>query len=41
MIYYDTNSWNLTPIGKIDNVNVEALRAALGAGDVTVVLSLE
>ncbi len=41
VIYYDTNSWSLTPIGKIDNVNVESLRAALGAGDVTVVLSLD
>ena len=40
-IYYDTNSWSLTPIGKIDNVNAEELRAALGTGDVTVILSLE
>ncbi len=41
VIYYDTNSWNLTPIGKIDNVDAESLRAALGDGDVTVTLSLE
>ena len=41
VIYYDTNSWSLTPIGKIDNVDVESLRAALGDGDVTVTLSLE
>ena len=41
VIYYDTNSWSLTPIGKIDNVDVEELREALGTGDVTVVLSLE
>ena len=40
VIYYDTNSWSLTPIGKIDNVDAESLRKALGAGDVTVVLSL-
>ncbi|MDE6749531.1 MAG: hypothetical protein K2K21_10825 [Lachnospiraceae bacterium] len=40
-IYYDTNSWSLTPIGKIDNVDVEELREALGTGDVTVTLSLE
>lgn len=39
-IYYDTNSWSLTPIGKIDNVNEEELKAALGIGDVTVTLSL-
>ena len=40
VIYYDTNSWSLTPIGKIDNVDPQALRAALGEGDVTVTLSL-
>ncbi len=41
VIYYDTNSWSLTPIGKIDNVDGKALREALGTGDVTVILSLE
>lgn len=41
VIYYDTNSWSLTPIGKIDNVNPEELRKVLGSGDVTVTLSLE
>ncbi len=41
VIYYDTNSWSLTPIGKIDNVDAESLRTALGDGDVTVTLSLE
>lgn len=41
VIYYDTNSWSLTPIGKIDNVDAEELRAVLGTGDVTVILSLE
>ena len=41
VIYYDTNSWSLTPIGKIDNVDAEELREALGTGDVTVILSLE
>ena len=41
VIYYDTNSWSLTPIGKIDNVDAEKLRAVLGTGDVTVTLSIE
>ena len=41
VIYYDTNSWSLTPIGKIDNVDAEELREALGTDDVTVTLSLE
>ncbi len=41
VIYYDTNAWSLTPIGKIDKVDAEELRAVLGNGDVTVTLSLE
>ena len=41
VIYYDTNSWSLTPIGKIDNVDAESLKEALGAGDVTVTMWLE
>ncbi len=41
VIYYDTNSWSLTSIGKIDNVDAENLRDVLGAGDVTVTLWLE
>lgn len=41
VIYYDTNSWSLTPIGKIDNVDAKKLREVLGTGDVTVTLSLE
>lgn len=40
VIYYDTNSWSLTPIGKINNIDAQALRTALGDGDVTVTLSL-
>ncbi len=41
VIYYDTNSWSLTPLGKIDNVDAESLKEALGTGDVTVTLSLD
>lgn len=41
VIYYDTNSWSLTPIAKIDNVDAEELREALGTGDVTVTIALE
>ncbi len=41
VIYYDTNSWSLTSIGKIDNVDEESLRAALGTGDITVTLSID
>lgn len=40
VIYYDTNSWNFTKLGKIDDVTGEELKEILGSGDVTVVLSL-
>ncbi|WP_418833429.1 cyclophilin-like fold protein [Phocaeicola sp.] len=40
VIYYDTNSWNFTWIGKIDNANAAYLKSALGNGNVTVTLSL-
>ena len=40
VIYYDTNSWNFTKLGKINNLTGEQLREILGAGDVTVTLSI-
>lgn len=40
IIYYDTNSWNFTRIGKIEGVTREELLAAFGRGSVTVTLSL-
>lgn len=41
VIYYDTNSWNFTRIGKIEGVTGEELLDAFGNGDVTVTFSLE
>ncbi len=41
VIYYDTNSWNFTKLGKIDNVSQSELKEALGKGSVTVVISRE
>lgn len=41
VIYYDTNSWSLTPVGKMEEIDPEELREVLGTGDVTVTLSLE
>lgn len=41
VIYYDTNSWSFTRLGKIDNATQAELKAALGKGDVRVTLSLE
>lgn len=40
VIYYDTNSWNFTRLGKINNATKESLLEILGDGDVTVTLSL-
>jgi len=40
-IYYDTNTWNFTRLGKIDNVTQTELKQILGSGDVTVTLSLK
>ena len=40
-IYYDTNSWNFTRLGKIYDVTKEELLAAFGDGDVTVTFSIE
>ncbi|QLQ17355.1 MAG: hypothetical protein HZY73_12105 [Micropruina sp.] len=40
VIYYAPNSWNFTRLGTIDDVTQHELKAVLGAGDVTVTLSL-
>ena len=39
-IYYDTNSWSFTRLGKINDVTRDELLDALGDGDVTVTFSL-
>lgn len=39
-IYYDTNTWNFTCLGRIDDISTERLREVLGTGNVTVKLSL-
>ena len=41
VIYYDHNSWDFTRLGKISDVTQAELKAILGEGDVTVVLSLK
>lgn len=41
VIYYNTNSWNFTRIGKIEGVTGEDILDAFGDGDVTVTFSLE
>ena len=41
VIYYDTNSWNFTRLGKIQDITQEELKEILGADNVTVTFSLE
>lgn len=40
VIYYAPNSWNLTRLGRINDVSAAQLRRILGGGDVSVTLSL-
>ena len=40
VIYYDTNSFSLTRLGKIDNVSQEEMKHILGTGNVTITLSI-
>lgn len=39
-IYYDTNSWNFTRLGKVDGKSQAELKEILGKGDVTAVFSV-
>ena len=39
-IYYDTNTWNFTRLGKVQDLTSEQIRKVLGDGDPTVVFSL-
>lgn len=40
VIYYESNSWSFTRLGKIDNLTPKELKDILGDGNVTVTLSL-
>ena len=39
-IFYGTNTWSYTRLGRIDNVTQAELKEILGSGNVTVTLSL-
>lgn len=41
VIYYDTNSWNFTRIGKINDVTQTELLETFGDGDITVTFSVD
>ena len=39
VIYYESNSWNFTRLGRIEGVTQKELKMILGRGDVTAVLT--
>lgn len=41
VIYYDTNSWNFTRLGRIEGTTAQELRGILGSGDIRATFSLE
>ena len=40
-IFFDSNSWEYTPIGKIDGMTKQQLKDAFGTGEVSITLSLD
>lgn len=40
-IFFDSNSWEYTPIGKIEGMTKQQLKDALGTGEVSITLSLD
>ena len=40
-LFYNSNSWNYTKLGKIENISSSELKNILGSGDVTLILSLD
>lgn len=41
VIFYGTNSWSYTRLGKIDNATAESVRQFLGDGNITLTISLQ
>lgn len=41
VIFYGSNSWSYTPLGKIDNASSVEIREFLGNGNITLVLSVD
>ncbi|MDE6408717.1 MAG: hypothetical protein K2K81_00525 [Muribaculaceae bacterium] len=41
VVFYGSNSWSYTRLGKIDGATASSLRQFLGNGDITLTLSLE
>ncbi len=40
-IFFDSNSWEYTPIGKIEGMTKQQLKDAFGTGEVSITLSLD
>ena len=40
-LFYNSNSWNYTKLGKVQNVSETELKNILGSGDVTLILSID
>ncbi|MCQ2289134.1 MAG: hypothetical protein MJZ74_08560 [Muribaculaceae bacterium] len=40
-IFFDSNSWDYTPIGKIEGMTMQQLKDAFGTGEVSITLSLD
>lgn len=40
-IYYDKNSWNFTPLGKIQGLTKSELKKILGSGSITAIFSAD
>ena len=40
-LFYNSNSWSYTKLGKVQNVSSSELKNILGSGDVTLILALE
>ena len=38
-LYYDTNTWSFTKLGKVENISKEELKEILGSGDVELVFT--
>lgn len=40
VIFYDSNSWNYTPIGRIDTMTASDIKSFLGTGNISLEISL-
>ena len=40
VVFYGTNSWSYTPLGRIDGATADSVRQFLGSGSVTMTISL-